>query len=386
MNISKLLWFGPMQPETRMLGSTAATPAAIRWTQGLLTGLSNCGVEIAYIGHEPARVWPFGPFVSRAYSSDSETRRPNRCKTSAVREFPIDFLNVPGLRWYSLGRSYDRATAFHIRSWRPSVVVTYNADRSYLPAIKRLSRMGVPWVPIVLDGDDSPAGWEDLAARAGVASSGVFLSHAACQSSPFRDTFHLDGGIDVDPLPDEPLFRPQPLVFYAGSRSRWAGVDLLLDAWPLVTAPGAALWLCGQGRNDRLDRAVMSDARITDFGVVAEKRLRELMTHATVLVNPRPPDCIGNTLNFPSKLLDYLGTGKPVVSTWTPGLSPHYRESLVVADPASPAVLAARIDEVLRWSEEQRSRHRAEAADFCRRHGNWNVVAERFLAWLNNVI
>jgi glycosyltransferase involved in cell wall biosynthesis len=385
MKVSRLLLFGPMQPESRMLGSTAPTPAAVRWTHGLLSGLRHHGLDVVRIGHEPARAWPYGPLVSHAIADATSGQSGETSARGALRETPISFINVPGVRWKSLARSYDRATAAVSRGFGPNALVTYNADRYYLPAVRRLLAMGVPWIPIVLDGDDSPAGWADLAERSAAAAGGVFLSYSACQSSPFPATFHLDGGIDIDPLPDGPETRPRKVVFYAGSRGPWAGVDLLLDAWRFVTCPDAVLLLCGQGESERLKHARSTDPRIVDEGMVPKSRLRDFMKAATVLVNPRPPGHEGNSLNFPSKILEYLGTGKPVVSTWTPGLAPGYRQALVVADPATPAGLAARIDEVLRWNEDQRSRHRAIAMEFCQRHGDWNSVADRFASWLEGI-
>jgi glycosyltransferase involved in cell wall biosynthesis len=385
MKVSRLLWFGPMQPESRMLGSTAPTPAAVRWSDGLLAGLRHHGIDVGRIGHEPARAWPYGPLVSRAVRAATVGAIANGSCTGVVAETPIAFFNIPGVRWKSLARNYDRAAARAVRQSRPDVLVTYNAERYYLPAVHRLLDMGVPWIPIVLDGDDSPAGWVDLAERSAAAAGGVFLSYSAYRSSPFPATFHLDGGIDIDPLPDGPETRRRKVVFYAGSRGPWAGVDLLLDAWRHVTCPDAVLSLCGQGESERLKRAISTDPRIVDEGMVPKSRLLDLMTAATVLINPRPPEYEGNSLNFPSKILEYLGTGKPVVSTWTPGLAPGYRQALVVADPATPAGLAARIDEVLGWDDDRRSNHQAIAMEFCARHGDWNSVAGGFASWLEGV-
>lgn len=293
---------------------------------------------------------------------------------------------MAGVRWNSLGRHYEREAAIHARQWQPDVVVTYNAESYYRPGIRRLVGNHIPWVPIILDGDDSEQGWQALAAKTALASAGVFLSYAACKRSPFLRTFHLDGGIHFDPLPDDPATRQKPIVLYAGSRGPWAGIDLLLDAWQSVRTPGASLWICGQGRSEKLARAVTADSRIVDHGVVPEARLRALMAQATVLVNPRPPEHMGNLLNFPSKVLDYLGTGKPVVSTWTASMEPAYREALVVADPATPTALARCLDDVLRWSESRRAEHRTTAAAFCSHHGDWQTKAASFSDWLQTVV
>ena len=41
----RVLWLGTVQSERRMLRSTAATPAAKRWSQGFLDGIAANGVQ-----------------------------------------------------------------------------------------------------------------------------------------------------------------------------------------------------------------------------------------------------------------------------------------------------------------------------------------------------
>jgi glycosyltransferase involved in cell wall biosynthesis len=163
-------------------------------------------------------------------------------------------------------------------------------------------------------------------------------------------------------------------------------VDLLLDAWRHVRHPEARLWLCGQGKHERLREASALDSRITDYGVVSEDRLQDLTEQAAVLVNPRPPSYPGNRLNFPSKVLEYLGTGKPVVTTRTVSLAPEYDNVLLFAVDDTPAAFAAAIDKVLHWSLEERSGYRRAVRQFAAEHGDWRAVSGRFLQWASGLM
>jgi glycosyltransferase involved in cell wall biosynthesis len=118
------------------------------------------------------------------------------------------------------------------------------------------------------------------------------------------------------------------------------------------------------------------------FGVVDEAKLRVLSEAAWAFVNPRPPSIAENAHNFPSKVLEYLSYGKPVVSTWTPGLAPEYREVLMVVDGESPDALAARLADALALEPGALGEHRERVRAFLAANKLWTVQAERLRAWL----
>ena len=372
----RVLWIGTVQSERRMLRSTAATPAAKRWSRGFLDGIAANGVSYCHVGHEPARVWPFGPLWLRA--DVHEGTHPT---------IGVAFVNLPAVRFRSLARGYGRAVAAAVRSFSPHLVVSYNADPYVASAARVAVGMGVPWIPIVMDGDDQKLddSWREIEDAVHGSIGVAFLSHWAAVRCPFDDTFHMDGGITFREMADR-SDRDAPVVLYTGTRGPWGGVDLLLDAWRRVRHPTARLWLCGQGRSDRLQAAVAEDRRITDYGVVSESRLHELTEQAAVLVNPRPPAYPGNRLNFPSKVLEYLGTGKPVVTTRTVSLAPEYDDVLLFAADDSAGAFAGEIDGVLHWTPAERADYRRRVEQFAAVHGDWTVVTGRFLQWASGLM
>jgi glycosyltransferase involved in cell wall biosynthesis len=372
----RVLWLGTVQSERRMLRSTAATPAAKRWSQGFLDGIAANGVRYCHVGHEPARVWPYGPLWLQADAHDGEHPTVG-----------VAFANLPGLRFRSLARAYCRAVAAAVRSFSPHLVISYNAEPYVASAARVALGMGVPWIPIVMDGDDQmlDQSWQWVSDAVQGSLGVAFLSHWAAVHCPLPNTFHMDGGISFREMGDrsDPA---APVVLYTGTKGPWGGVDLLLDAWRHVRHPEARLWLCGQGKHERLREASALDSRITDYGVVSEDRLQDLTEQAAVLVNPRPPSYPGNRLNFPSKVLEYLGTGKPVVTTRTVSLAPEYDNVLLFAVDDTPAAFAAAIDKVMHWSLEERSGYRRAVRQFAAEHGDWRAVSGRFLQWASGLM
>lgn len=373
----RVLWLGPVQSEERMLRGTAASPAALRWSTGFLDGLAGNGAMICHVGHEPARVWPYGPLQVRPPAA-----------RGVAAPVGVPFLNLPGIRFRSMAAGYAAVVREAVVEFGPDLLVSYNADPYVGPAARAAAAAGVPWIPIVMDGDDVGLDrswrWVEDAVRG---SAGVaFLSHWARTHCPFAEAFHMDGGITFRDVPER-IDAAAPSVLYTGTKGPWGGLDLLLDAWERVRHPTARLDVCGPGRHERLAALVARRpqggpaGRVADHGVVAEPRLRELTEQAAVLVNPRPPSFPGNRLNFPSKILEYLGTGKPVVTTRTVSLAPEYDDVLVFAAGDSAAGLAEGIDRVLAWSPDARADYRRNVAAFAARHGDWQTVTGRFLEW-----
>ena len=121
-------------------------------------------------------------------------------------------------------------------------------------------------------------------------------------------------------------------------------------------------------------KALKIDSRITFFGLVPENKLVDLCRKALIFVNPRPNNIPGNDMNFPSKLLEYLSYGKPVLSTWTPGISDDYKGIIEVFDQETPQCLANSLLEILSWSNQDIYNKQIKIKGFLtkKKHGTFN--------------
>ncbi len=130
----------------------------------------------------------------------------------------------------------------------------------------------------------------------------------------------MEGGIDQE-FYDCFAFRGKetdgPIIFmYSGLLSRVTGVDLLLKAMEANRKKNIRLVITGKGNLEQLVRdAAQRDGRIDYKGHLAYKSYIEELQNADILVNPRNMGLPENQNNFPSKILDYLATGKSVIST-----------------------------------------------------------------------
>jgi glycosyltransferase involved in cell wall biosynthesis len=136
-------------------------------------------------------------------------------------------------------------------------------------------------------------------------------------------------------------------VLYAGGVSEEYGVLLLLDAFKYVIGD-VRLDICGSGPLvGRVQSDARLDPRIRYLGVLPNQAVNELEQGSTMLVNPRLSNSDFVRYSFPSKLLEYMMSGRPVVSTVLPGIPPSYWSHLIPIRDEAPEGLAEVLNKVL---------------------------------------
>ena len=116
-------------------------------------------------------------------------------------------------------------------------------------------------------------------------------------------------------------------------------------------------------------------------GFVEENELNRLANKAFAFANPRPSSFASNKLNYPSKLLLYLAYGKPIISTFTDGVSPEYNELLIPIKDETDECLSEAIKQVLNMKEGKYKDMRDRIKKFNETH-TWTHQVEKFVSWL----
>ncbi len=123
-------------------------------------------------------------------------------------------------------------------------------------------------------------------------------------------------------------------VVYTGKLSEKFGVRHLVDAFCLLEDPAYRLVLCGRGDCEAyIAEKSASDSRICYLGQVTAMDAKKWTMQADVLVNPRRNDEEYTKYSFPSKNVEYLLSGNPVVAYMLDGMPAAYRDFMtIVAD------------------------------------------------------
>lgn len=115
------------------------------------------------------------------------------------------------------------------------------------------------------------------------------------------------------------------VIMYAGGLYEKYGVKALIDAVCNISRNDIKLELYGDGDLVPYIETIKNE-RIEFNGVVTNDKIVEAEKKATLLVNPRFTDEEYTKYSFPSKNMEYMVSGTPVLTTKLPGMPREYYE------------------------------------------------------------
>jgi glycosyltransferase involved in cell wall biosynthesis len=189
-----------------------------------------------------------------------------------------------------------------------------------------------------------------------------FVFFVESMSKKFKvipDRFTIIEGC-VDHLPDNICIKSKSsttegerILLYAGQLSEAYGVRILLDAFIRLNNPDYRLWICGSGpMRKEVFEYCDRDNRIKYLGLLTSDEVNDLFLNATALINPRIGDGVYTKYSFPSKILEYLKSGRPTIVCRLEGIPKEYYNYTYLIEDENEIGFAKIIDEVLSKSDE----------------------------------
>lgn len=188
-------------------------------------------------------------------------------------------------------------------------------------------------------------------------------------------------GMCGDVADESPVSKPQPFsMLYTGRLNRRYGLELLLQAMKELQDPDIELWLCGSGEMEEEIRAYAAqDSRIRFFGFLPHEEAVQLQKQATVLVNPRTNQGEYTKYSFPSKTMEYMASGRPVMMFRLDGIPGEYDPFLTYIPEESSASIRDTVESLRRLSPSELDAMGARGRDFvlknkiemCKCAGSW---------------
>ena len=141
---------------------------------------------------------------------------------------------------------------------------------------------------------------------------------------------------------------------YAGLLDERYGVKTMVEGFVQANIPNAELHLYGNGPYvAELEQVVKMHPNIVYHGTVLNQEVVKAELEATLLVNPRPTKEEFTKYSFPSKNMEYMATGTPVLTTNLPGMPAEYQPYVYLFEEENVTGIANAFKRVLSLPSEE---------------------------------
>ena len=390
-----IAFVGAVVPDVPEFRTTAFNRAGNHFQVQLISALREAGCEVSLVlSQMPRRAAPrSNVFLQRAMRVGVAPGLDARL---------VPFVNVPLIRIATVGAGL--LPQLLLWAWRHRsvrrVMLVYNLTEPPGAAVLAAARLtGSKAVASVQDiwlpGESAPDTWRyraDYTLHRALLPrfDALFVASERTRDdlAPRVPSVCIEGGVTADQLAVEPKARGhRPFTLVAtGTLNYINGIRLILDAFARLCGKTYRLRLAGEGPMAADVRAAAAvDPRIEYFGYLDRAACLELQADADVLLNIRLTESVRTEYFFPSKLIEYLASGVPAISTlnqhtrstWEPFVYPLVDER--------PEALADLIGQVASLPAEARRDRAVAARRFVAREWSWKRQGEKAAALLHRI-
>lgn len=176
------------------------------------------------------------------------------------------------------------------------------------------------------------------------------------------------------------------ILIYSGGIYEKYGIKDLIEAFIRLEAVDLRLHIYGDGEMENdMPHFMNLDKRIIYFGVVPNHVVVEKQMKATLLINPRPSKHEFTKYSFPSKNMEYMVSGTPLVTTPLPGMPDEYRDYVYIFADESVEGLYLKLKFLLSKPRMELHNFGYKAKNFVLSNKNNIIQAKRLISLLERV-
>lgn len=195
----------------------------------------------------------------------------------------------------------------------------------------------------------------------------VMTKYLAKDFAPQKPYLLIEGIIDEDEIIEEKVEKSnkEVTIIYTGSLEKRYGIKNIIDGFRLLENKNIILEIYGRGDyEEEVKNICLIDSRIKYYGFIDNKEALKIQKKADFLINARSKEENYTKYTFPSKILEYMMSGTPVITTILSGFPDEYIEHLICLENNLPETIAKKILEVLSWKTSKRRKIGENARKF----------------------
>ncbi len=326
-----------------------------------------------------------------------------------AEDINVGYLNLcyakhPLLKYYIFPYAKDWAAR---KTGKQKIIFLYTMDNDFLYCVKRLKRIdpSIHCCTVIADLPDymnlsirkrRVLSWylkhvtKSIKRKVKYTDSFVLLTKLMKEYLMINKPFVVIEGISTDAFSgivtkvDSTVLKT---IVYTGTLHEKFGILLLLEAFSRIDKDNYRLIICGIGDSaDKVKNMAKADKRIEYKGQLPHKEVLELQLQATILVNPRQNNEEFTKYSFPSKDMEYLSSGRPVVAYKLDGIPDEYDDYIQYVRDNSIDALSLKLVDVCEKSNEELEAIGRRGKEFVLREKNKFVQTERIMEMVEGLI
>lgn len=376
-----------------------ASVAPVNYEMMLAKGLVENGAELDALSVPAVAAFPHS--IYKHIDGKQETIE------NGIQIHWIPFINIQGLKQFTIKKNVEKLLEQWLlenKNIKDKAVLIYSIYPPYTePAILLCRKYGCHLSTVITDLPEYMYSWKKMkgvcgwysnrlsekmlnlqgkcdsyilftkpmATKMGIEDKPYMVSEGFCDSSIFED------------IPDQKKY-PGKTIVYGGNLSRLYGIQNLVKGF-MQTELDAELHLYGAGGDASfIEECAKQDPRIRFFGRVERKTLLIALKKAHLLVVNKPTEDDYSNYSFSSKILEYMASGTPLLTTKVGGMPEEYlRYVYAIEDESIDGISVALTAAMDRVSREQYI-FGEKAAQFAIEAKNYRRMTEKILIFFQS--
>ena len=349
-----------------------ASVAGNKMELGFMHGFACNGINIIGVSVEAHGMWRFNhqPCYIRA----------KQIKDDEILIKTVPYINIPIIKQlmiqHMLKKELNRVLSTD--EFHNSTIVVYNTMSIFArPVLRTAKKQGLNAIAIVADLPirEKKNMVRRIEDRRQIESIGrmsdiiPLTKQIALDFAPDLPYCVVEAGCNPDDYGDDDLQLDTSSynnVVFSGTLNLLSGIELIINAMRAVKNHDIILDIYGDGPlRQFVETAAKSTHNIHYHGKVTNDQMIAIQKKAGLLVCPREKDSFTTKYTFPSKILEYICSGVPVLSNRLPGIPSEYEQYINYTASESEADWAYAIDTILQPEQYAKYTEKARKAREC---------------------
>lgn len=212
----------------------------------------------------------------------------------------------------------------------------------------------------------------------------IYLTEAMKEEiAPKKPYIVVEGVADASAVAPSQNERKNNVIMYAGAISSRYGFRNLIEAFDMLKGD-YELHIYGYGDYSAdLEEKAKNDTRIKYFGRRPRAEILEKEKEVALLINVRNPDDEFTKYSFPSKTMEYMLSGTPLLTSRLPGIPEAYFDYCLSIKDNEPESIKSAIESFFAMTKDEKISLGQQAREFIMTQKNQKVQAKKVLEFLS---